>query len=89
MNTIHQQCLKCGRVVDAGAAVCGKCGGTELRPYSQPKFVAAPRAKQVPALPMGCAVMQGSECVAVAKSHTFAKRIANALNIYKPNREGV
>lgn len=35
------------------------------------------------------AVMLEGECVAVAKSKTFAKRIANALNNHKPNREGV
>lgn len=35
------------------------------------------------------AVMQGIKCVAVACSHTFAKRIARALNLHKPNKEGV
>ncbi len=34
------------------------------------------------------AVMRGSEMVATAKSHTFARRIANALNAYTPTRKG-
>ena len=34
------------------------------------------------------AVMQGIKCVAVAYSHTFAKRIARALNLHKPNERG-
>lgn len=34
------------------------------------------------------AVMQGSEHVATARSHNSAKRIANALNRYKPARRG-
>lgn len=52
-------------------------------------FVAAPRMAGLPPLPNGCAVMYGLECVGVARSHTMAKRIANALNAYQPNREGV
>jgi hypothetical protein len=35
------------------------------------------------------AVMHGADHVATAKSKTFAKRIANALNKHKPNDEGV
>lgn len=35
------------------------------------------------------AVMQGAKCVAVACSHTFAKRIARALNKHVPNKRGV
>lgn len=34
------------------------------------------------------AVMRGSECIAVALSHTMARRIANALNRYKPTDKG-
>lgn len=34
-------------------------------------------------------VMKGSVQVAVARSQTMAKRIANALNRHQPNREGV
>jgi hypothetical protein len=34
------------------------------------------------------AVMQGAERVAVARSKTMAKRIANALNRYTPGSEG-
>lgn len=33
-------------------------------------------------------VMQGSKCVAVACSHTFAKRIARALNNLRVNERG-
>jgi len=46
-------------------------------PAKPPPFVAADRA-----------VMQGLECVATAKSHNFAKRIARALNNHKINRKG-
>jgi hypothetical protein len=35
------------------------------------------------------AVMYGAEHIATAISKTMAKRIANALNKHKPNREGV
>lgn len=34
-------------------------------------------------------VMRGQEWIAHARSKTMAKRIANALNAHKPNREGV
>lgn len=34
------------------------------------------------------AVMRGSEMVAQAKSATFARRIANALNKHTPNEKG-
>jgi hypothetical protein len=34
------------------------------------------------------AVMQAAKCVAVACSHTFAKRIARALNKHEPNERG-
>jgi hypothetical protein len=34
-------------------------------------------------------IFRGSEHIATAVSKTMAKRIANALNVYKPNREGV
>jgi hypothetical protein len=42
-----------------------------------PKFVAVRRA-----------VIRGQETVAQAKSHTFARRIANALNAHVPNEKG-
>lgn len=48
------------------------------RDGNRPLFVAIRRA-----------VMLEGDCVAVAKSKTFAKRIANALNNHVPNREGV
>ena len=38
---------------------------------------------------VGKQVMDGAQCVAVATSKTFAKRIARALNAHQPNREGV
>ena len=34
------------------------------------------------------AVMLGAERIAVAVSHTMAKRIANALNHHQPNKRG-
>lgn len=34
------------------------------------------------------AVMRGSEHIAVAVSHTMAKRISNALNNHTPNKRG-
>lgn len=34
-------------------------------------------------------VKRGAETWARARSHTFAKRIANALNSYTPNDKGV
>lgn len=36
-----------------------------------------------------CSVTQAGRTVARAISKTMAKRIANALNSYRPNREGV
>jgi hypothetical protein len=52
-----------------------------------------PNARESPQVPrfvgIKNAVMRGSECVAVACSKTFAKRIANALNNHKVNSEGV
>jgi hypothetical protein len=33
-------------------------------------------------------VMRGAEFIASACSRTMAKRIANALNIYRPNKKG-
>jgi len=33
-------------------------------------------------------IMQGGRRVAVAVSHNMAKRIARALNLYKPNERG-
>lgn len=38
---------------------------------------------------IGKIVMRGQEAWARARSHTFAKRIANALNQYTPNDKGV
>lgn len=37
---------------------------------------------------VGFAIMRGAERVALAVSHTMAKRIANALNNHKPNQRG-
>jgi hypothetical protein len=34
-------------------------------------------------------IMRGGQHIATARSHTMAKRIANALNRYIPSREGV
>lgn len=43
---------------------------------------------KVPFVGAGSNVMCGSENVAVARSRTFANRIANALNQYIPNSKG-
>lgn len=56
-----------------------------------------PRTVPDPPLPLfdaqfvhvGCVIMRGAESIARARSKTMAKRIANALNSYTPNREGV
>ena len=37
---------------------------------------------------IGTGVMQGKEFIATASSHNMAKRIANALNWYKPGKRG-
>ena len=47
----------------------------------------APKPRQF--VNIGKQVMDGAQCVAVACSKTFAKRIARALNAHEPNREGV
>ena len=47
----------------------------------------APKPRQF--VNIGKQVMDGAQCVAVACSKTFAKRIARALNARQPNREGV
>jgi hypothetical protein len=38
---------------------------------------------------IGTAIMQGKDCVATARSKTFAKRIAHALNVTPSPREFV
>jgi hypothetical protein len=43
----------------------------------------------LPYVAAGKRIMQGRVWRATAASHTLAKRIANALNSYTPNREGV
>lgn len=43
---------------------------------------------KVPFVGAGSNVMCGPENVAVARSRTFANRIANALNQYTPNSKG-
>jgi ATP-dependent Clp protease ATP-binding subunit ClpA len=49
-----------------------------VSPPAEPKFVS-----------VGFSVLTGARVVARAISKTMAKRIANALNKYSPNREGV
>lgn len=38
---------------------------------------------------IGSTVMRGDEHIGVMRSHTMAKRTANALNAHVPNKEGV
>ncbi len=54
--------------------VCPACDRPAQTP---PRFVAIEKN-----------VMRGSDNWAVARSRTFAKRIANALNHYNPNEKG-
>ncbi len=82
LHRAHEILSDIETLAEAGISV----GATE--PESKPQFVAA-RSYNVPAMPNGCAVMYGSECVGVMRSHTFAKRTANALNRHQINREGV
>lgn len=44
--------------------------------------------ESLPFVAIRCNVMRGGERVATAASNTMAKRIANALNNYTPNRRG-
>jgi hypothetical protein len=48
-----------------------------MEPKPQPKFVAVKDF-----------VYRGSQLIARVVSHTMARRIANALNIYKPKEKG-
>lgn len=57
---------------------------------TRPRIVEAPGPMPVVRfVAVGCSVMDGLECVLRAKSKTFAKRTANALNRHKVNSEGV
>lgn len=53
-------------------------------PANPPQVTAA----EFPFVAIKLAIMRGSERVAVAVSHTMARRIANALNLYQPNHRG-
>lgn len=47
------------------------------------------QAKELQFVAVGRAVMRGAEHIATATSNTFARRIARALNLHKPNSRGV
>lgn len=47
-----------------------------------------PKRAAVPFVAVGRAIMRGSEHVAQAVSNNFAKRVAAALNFYRPNSRG-
>ncbi len=64
-------------MADAGRLVGAVTEETKTPPPPDPKFVQ-----------VGLGVMMGALCVATARSVTMAKRIANALNFYKPNDRG-
>lgn len=49
----------------------------KTKPEQETKFVAIKEA-----------IMRGAEHIATARSTTFAKRIANALNKYIPDKRG-
>lgn len=72
------QCSDCLTICPRSAALCQGCRSTNLKPYSRLQFVA-----------IGDTIMRGSERVGRMRSHTMAKRTANALNKHVPNREGV
>lgn len=77
----------------------------ELKPHSQQEWVELALARRILAgvqdylsrqiaecckfVAVGKAVMLGPDCVGTMFSKTFAKRTARALNLHKPNREGV
>jgi hypothetical protein len=46
-------------------------------------------SRRLPYIAKKTSVLQGSDHIAVARSKTMAKRIANALNKHTPNDEGV
>lgn len=84
-----QPCIHCKRPKDRHY---GQLGGLNEQPYwCTPPEVEDERRYEAPVFIFAAKdhdVWQGSERVAVARSNTFAKRIANALNRYKPDQRG-
>lgn len=70
----HKTCSDCGAALIGNEARGHRCNRCLESP---PKFVA-----------VRLAVMRGSEWIANAGSHNMARRIARALNAYKPNERG-
>lgn len=68
--------------VVGGVGFCVRCNCEEFIPAESDP------APQIRFVGVGKNVMQGQECKAVACSKNMAKRIANALNVYQPSREG-
>lgn len=76
----RKQCRKEQGSAEEGDSCLQTPGTCESCPnWSKPRFVAVRRAKLV---------MRGEELICRAASHTMAKRIANALNAWKPNSRG-
>jgi hypothetical protein len=52
------------------------------------EIAAAAAPSEHPFIAVGPKVLRNGELIAGAKSATFARRIANALNLYKPDSRG-
>lgn len=59
-----------------------------MKKSEEPVNYMPPRLRGLIFVAVRRAVMRGSEMVAQAKSATFARRIANALNRHTPNEKG-
>lgn len=88
MPYVHYRCVKCKRPryywQDSPEQLKNVCD--ECLPLVR-QSIANPLPK-MPFVGIGSNVMCGSDNVAVARSRTFANRIANALNRYTPNSKG-
>lgn len=72
---------------------CGAFGGTTAnhQPNCIVAMVKARDARDLARLKfvaVGRVIMRGEESIARARTHNMALRIANALNVYVPNRKG-
>lgn len=70
------------------SCLCHRRLSTESTPLISSKENPEPARKERTFAGVGKTVMRGSDCVAVACSHTMAKRIALALNLHKANSKG-
>lgn len=90
----HGFCVRCdcNRFSPAGddPKACERCGNdlTGFESLGKVCNACLDNRPQIRFVGVGKNVMQGQECKAVACSKNMAKRIANALNVYQPSREG-